>query len=151
MKGPCECSFKEEWSSGLWSLSVHQRNKNIYLGEEIATYSSILAWKIPCTEEPGGLQFIGSERVGHNWVSTNKQQKYLKTCGPFEVQQNVTSTVSQGQLQSMELASFLQSIDWFFIRHILEPLLPSLNSFSSTSFVFLSFFLFWTLCCTFVK
>jgi len=47
-------------------LSVHQRNKNIYLGEEIATYSSILAWKIPCTEEPGGLQFIGSERVGHN-------------------------------------------------------------------------------------
>ena len=28
--------------------------------------SSILAWKIPWTEEPGGLQFMGSQRVGHN-------------------------------------------------------------------------------------
>ena len=32
----------------------------------MATHSSILAWKIPWTEEPGRLQFIGSQRVGHN-------------------------------------------------------------------------------------
>ena len=150
MKGPCECSFKkEEWSSGLWSLSVHQRNKNIYLEEEIATHSNILAWKIPWTEEPGGLQFIGSERVRHNWVSTYKQQKYLQTCGPFEVQQNATSVVSSGWLQNMELASSLQSIDWFFIHHIFEPLLTSLNSLSSASFVFLSFLD--SFCCVFAK
>ena len=31
---------------------------------------SILAWRIPRTEEPGGLQSIGSQRVGHNWVTT---------------------------------------------------------------------------------
>ena len=31
----------------------------------MATYSSILAWRIPCTEEPGGLQSMGSQRVGH--------------------------------------------------------------------------------------
>ena len=36
------------------------------LEEEMATYSSILAWKIPWTEEPGGLQSMGSQRVGHN-------------------------------------------------------------------------------------
>ena len=35
------------------------------LEEEMATNSSILAWKIPWTEEPGGLQSIGSQRVGH--------------------------------------------------------------------------------------
>ena len=35
-------------------------------GEENDTYSSILAWRIPWTEEPGGLQSIGSQRVGHN-------------------------------------------------------------------------------------
>ena len=35
-------------------------------GEEMATYSSILAWKIPWTEEPSGLQSIGSQRVGHD-------------------------------------------------------------------------------------
>ena len=35
-------------------------------GEGMATHSSILAWRIPKTEEPGGLQSIGSQRAGHN-------------------------------------------------------------------------------------
>ena len=34
----------------------------------MATHSSILAWKIPWTEEPGGLQSMGSQRVGHDWA-----------------------------------------------------------------------------------
>ena len=36
------------------------------LENEMATHSSILAWKIPWIEEPGGLQSMGSQRVGHN-------------------------------------------------------------------------------------
>ena len=36
------------------------------LEEEIATHSSILAWKTPWTEEPGGLQSMGLQRVGHD-------------------------------------------------------------------------------------
>ena len=36
------------------------------LEKEMATYSSILVWRIPWTEEPGGLQSMGSQRVGHN-------------------------------------------------------------------------------------
>ena len=36
------------------------------LKKEMATYSSILAWDIPWTEEPGGLQSMGSQRVGHD-------------------------------------------------------------------------------------
>ena len=36
------------------------------LEKEMATHSSILAWRIPWTEEPGGLQATGSERIGHN-------------------------------------------------------------------------------------
>ena len=36
------------------------------LEKEMATHSSIHAWKIPWTEEPGGLQSMGSQRVGHN-------------------------------------------------------------------------------------
>ena len=35
------------------------------LGEGMATHSSILAWKIQRTEEPGGVQSMGSQRVGH--------------------------------------------------------------------------------------
>ena len=36
------------------------------LEKEVTTHSSILAWKIPWTEEPGGLQSIRSHRVGHD-------------------------------------------------------------------------------------
>ena len=36
------------------------------LGKEMATHSSILAWRIPWAEEPGERTFMGSQRVGHN-------------------------------------------------------------------------------------
>ena len=39
------------------------------LEKEMATHSSILAWKIPWTEESGGLQSMGSQRAGHNLVT----------------------------------------------------------------------------------
>ena len=48
-----------QWSR-LWSLG--QENP---LEEEMGTHSSTLAWKIPWTEEPGGLQSMGSQRVRH--------------------------------------------------------------------------------------
>ena len=41
------------------------------LEKEMATHSSIFAWKIPWTEEPGGLQSIGSQRVGHDFAATS--------------------------------------------------------------------------------
>ena len=40
------------------------------LEKEMATHPSILAWRIPWTEEPGGLQSTGSQRVGHNWATS---------------------------------------------------------------------------------
>ena len=39
------------------------------LEKGIATHSGILVWRIPWTEEPGGLQSMGSQRVGHDWVT----------------------------------------------------------------------------------
>ena len=47
----------------MWYVSVGQEDP---LEKETTTHSSILAWKIPWTEEPGGLQSMGSLRVGHN-------------------------------------------------------------------------------------
>ena len=44
------------------------------LEEGMATHSSILAWKIPWTEEPGRLRSMGSQRVGHNW--SDRAQTY---------------------------------------------------------------------------
>ena len=40
-----------------------------YLGKEMAAHSSILAWRIPWTLEPGRLQSMGMQRDGHNWAS----------------------------------------------------------------------------------
>ena len=36
------------------------------LEKGLITHSSMLAWKTPWTEEPGGLQYVGSQRIGHN-------------------------------------------------------------------------------------
>ena len=40
------------------------------LEKEMATHSSILAWKIPRTKEPGGILSMGSHRVGQDWVTS---------------------------------------------------------------------------------
>ena len=53
------------WKTQVWSLSREDP-----LEKEMATHSSILAWRIPWTEEPDGLQPMGSQRVGHNWATS---------------------------------------------------------------------------------
>ena len=55
--------YKLSRNSIIWILYV------CTLEKETATHSSIYAWKIPWTEEPGGLQSMGSQRVGHNWAT----------------------------------------------------------------------------------
>ena len=47
-------------------MRVQSLGREDPLEEEMATHFSILAWGIPWTEEPGGLQSIGSQRVGHD-------------------------------------------------------------------------------------
>ena len=47
------------------SVVVAGRLWSMRLEKEMATHSSILAWRLPGTEEPGGLLSIGSNRVGH--------------------------------------------------------------------------------------
>ena len=49
-----------------WVRSLGHENP---LEEGQAVHSSILAWRIPWTEQSGGLQSLGSQRVGHNWVT----------------------------------------------------------------------------------
>ena len=47
------------------------------LKEEMTTHYSILAWEIPWTEEPGGLQSMGSQRIGHDWVTEHTLVSFL--------------------------------------------------------------------------
>ena len=44
------------------------------LEKEMATHSSVLAWEIPWTEEPGGLQSVELQRVEHDWVTKRQPQ-----------------------------------------------------------------------------
>ena len=50
----------------MWETWVQSLGREDLLEKEMATHSSILAGKIPWMEEPGGLQFMGSRRVGHD-------------------------------------------------------------------------------------
>ena len=56
-----------------WVRSLGQEDP---LEKEMATHSSVFAWTIPSVEEPGGLQSMGPQRVGHDRVlSTTKAKK----------------------------------------------------------------------------
>ena len=50
----------------LWETWIRFLGQEDSLEEEVATHSSILAWRIPWTGETGGLQPMGTQRVGHN-------------------------------------------------------------------------------------
>ena len=77
---PPQCSCLENpMDGGAWKAAVHgvaegqTRLSNFTftfhfhaLEKEMATHSSVLAWRIPGTEEPGGLPSMGSHRVGHD-------------------------------------------------------------------------------------
>ena len=54
----CQCRRHQEWVPSL--------GQEYRLEEGMATHSSVLAWRIPGTEEPGGLQSMGSQRVGQH-------------------------------------------------------------------------------------
>ena len=52
--------------STMWETWVRSLGREDPLGKEMAIHSSTIAWKIPWTEEPGRLQSMGSQRVGHD-------------------------------------------------------------------------------------
>ena len=75
-----------QWIKNLPAMQEMQETQVWFLGHEdpleegTAPHSSILAWRIPWTEEPGGLQFMGSQRVGHDWSYwASTHIPYLKT------------------------------------------------------------------------
>ena len=73
----CKANLQKDFPGGsvVKNLLAMQEPENMLvrpldqedpLGEGMATHSSILAWRIPWTKEPGGLQSIGSQRIGHS-------------------------------------------------------------------------------------
>ena len=54
----------------MWETQVRSLGWEDHLEKAMASHSSILAWKIPWTEEPGRLQSMGSQRVRHDWATS---------------------------------------------------------------------------------
>ena len=70
-------SVRKGWGSGrVWSLG-----REAPLEKEMAAHSSILAWEIPWTEDPGGLQSMESWRVRHDWTHRHAEAMAAYHCG----------------------------------------------------------------------
>ena len=61
-----------------------QEDIHLRLEKGMATHSSLLAWRIPWTEEPGGLQSAGSQRVGHDLATSLSFFLSFAPCGGLE-------------------------------------------------------------------
>ena len=62
-------SLTSESTRMLIKTQTPKHSPDTTMEKKMATHSCLPAWKIPWTEEPGGLQSVGSQRVGHNWVT----------------------------------------------------------------------------------
>ena len=83
------CCLENPMDRGAWWAAVHGVVKSrtrlsdftftfhFHAMKETATHSSVLAWRIPGMEEPGGLLSMGSHRVGHNWSDLAAAALYL--------------------------------------------------------------------------
>ena len=92
----------------LWSLGQEDP-----LEEGMATHSTVLAWRIPWTEEPGGLQSMGLQRVGHNWAtntSTSKGIRMQKESPSFPCPH--TEGVGRANAQTCWMKSVAASAGW---------------------------------------
>ena len=65
--------------STMWETRVRSLGREDPLEKEMAIHSSTIAWKIPWTEEPGRLQSMGSQRVGHDGATFHsiRLQQYV--------------------------------------------------------------------------
>ena len=76
----------------------------------MATHCSILVWKIPWTEDPGGLQSMGSQRVRHNSVGMHRGSDYTSTpsqkCMPLAKKRTHNKNIWVGGERTLHLICF---------------------------------------------
>ena len=117
----------------VWSLGWED-----LLEKEMATYSSILACKIPRTEKPGRLQSTGSQRVGHDWATSLSVTQSCPTLGDpmdYSTQASPSITNSQCLLKFKFIKSVMPS-NYLILCHpflLLPSVFPSTRVFSNES------------------
>ena len=100
------------------------------LEKEMATHSSILAWRIPRMEEHGRLQSMGSQRVGHDWVTSLSDVYNFVTPWTAAHQASLFFTISQSLFRPMSIESMMQSNHLILCQPLSCPQsFPALESF----------------------
>ena len=134
---------QEMW---VWSLSQEDP-----MEKEMATHSSILSWEIPWTEEPGGLQSTGSQRVGHNWVHAHTHTHththklsyipFIKVKGTLVIQLRPTlcNPLDYTSVYGILQAKILELVSIFFSRGSSQP-----RDSTQVSCIAYKFFTVWT-------
>ena len=119
----------------MWETWVQSLGQEDPLEKEMATHSSILAWRIPWKEEPGGLQSTGLQRVGHDWAtSLSLSWSFFKKCGivPLDFYYTLKGKWSKSRRNKSKCSAEVRSShsnwlpinhSWPFIKgHLLESL-----------------------------
>ena len=86
----------------------------------MATHSSILAGKIPLTEQPGSLQSIGSQRVGHNWSNWACVRYMNSSLQPYYLECTQSHQIDEFQIFSPICRLFLSFLDSLLTPKILK-------------------------------
>ena len=128
---PAMQELQETW---LWSLGQEDP-----LEEEMATHSSILAWRIPWTEEPGELQSTGSQRVVHNWSNLAHTHFYNTFPSYFLAKSSTTILLIRSQICNIISITELKHLFFGVVGQTLDFLLIILKSF----FQFYQLFIIW--------
>ena len=116
------CHYLWDWcapSSRVWEKGM-------------ATHSRILAWRIPRTEEPGGPQPTGSQRVGHDWATNTHQMREQHTEGrscPLQLPTQIPSQSLESGAQLIDVCAKNQEGRNLPLHyHFLFPMVNQLNN-----------------------
>ena len=91
------------------------------LEKEMATHSSILAWRIPWTEKPGRLQSMGLQRVRHNWATNTFRECYWERVTILSFMFEIWFEHFWPQIDNIPCQLF--TCEFFFCRYILKDFL----------------------------
>ena len=104
----------------MQEMQVYSLGQEDPLEKEMATHSSFLAWEMLWTEEPGGLQSMGSQRVRHDWELSTTEVVLRLTNNPFKFKNSCFLCIS---FCIVSIAMLLRSLSFFSIESNLLSIL----------------------------
>ena len=120
----------------MWETWVRSLGREDPLEKEMAIHSSTIAWKIPWTDEPGRLQSMGSQRVGHDWATSlslskkSKLQNYFQYLPPIPLYRFLV-VFSLFLIFFMKKITDLKTLPALILKAFLKKLKKSNNTLST--------------------